>query len=35
VEELRRLVQAMPRDTPAGLRDYALVLGYVLTGKRN
>jgi integrase len=34
-EELARLLQAIPRKSAAGLRDYALILGYVLTGRRN
>lgn len=33
--ELARLLAAVPRTTVAGLRDYALLLGYVLTGRRN
>ncbi len=32
---LARLLGAIPRDTVGGLRDYALFLGYVLTGRRN
>lgn len=34
-EELGRLLRAIPRRSAAGLRDYALILGYVLTGRRN
>jgi integrase len=33
--QLRRLLAAIPRATVRGLRDYALFLGYVLTGRRN
>ena len=33
--ELTRLLSAIPRQTVRGLRDYALFLGYVLTGRRN
>ena len=33
--ELTRLLGAIPRKTARGLRDYALFLGYVLTGRRN
>jgi len=33
--ELARLLGAIPRWTVRGLRDYALILGYVLTGRRN
>jgi hypothetical protein len=32
---LSRLLGAIPRDRVGGLRDYALSLGYVLTGRRN
>ena len=33
--ELERLLGAIPRSSVRGLRDYALILGYVLTGRRN
>jgi integrase len=33
--QLRRLLNAIPRHTVAGRRDYALLLGYILTGRRN
>ena len=33
-ETLRRLLAAVPRDTLTGLRDYALLLWYLLTGHR-
>ena len=32
---LVRLLEAIPRRTVAGRRDYALFLGYILTGRRN
>ena len=34
-EAMTRLLQAIPRDTVQGLRDLALFLGYMLTGRRN
>jgi len=33
--EARALLQAIPRDTMQGLRDYALFLCYLATGRRN
>jgi integrase len=32
---LGRLLRAIPRHSVAGLRDYTLFLGYILTGRRN
>ena len=35
VEEARALLRAIPRHTTQGLRDYALFLTYLVTGRRN
>ena len=35
VEQVRALLRACDRTTAPGLRDYALLLGYLLTGQRN
>ncbi len=35
VLECRALLAAIPRSTVQGLRDYALLLGYLYTGRRN
>ena len=35
VEEARALLHAIPRHTIQGLRDYALFLAYLVTGRRN
>ena len=34
-QQARMLLEAIPRDTVLGLRDYALILGYIATGRRN
>lgn len=34
-EEARALIRAIPTDTIRGLRDYALILGYLMNGRRN
>lgn len=34
-DQARQLLDAIPRDTTLGLRDYALILGYLATGRRN
>lgn len=34
-QQLRAVLQAIPQDNLQGLRDYALFLGYVHTGRRN
>jgi integrase len=33
-QQTRRLLAAIPRDTPLGLRDYALLSMYLYTGRR-
>jgi integrase len=35
IDQVRALLRACDRTTTAGLRDYALLLGYLLTGQRN
>jgi integrase/recombinase XerD len=35
IDQVRALLQSCDRTTLAGLRDYALLLGYLLTGQRN
>lgn len=35
IEDVRSLLDAVDRSTPLGLRDYALILAFVLTGRRN
>jgi integrase/recombinase XerC len=35
LEEVKRLLNVIPIDTRMGRRDYALVLGYVMLGRRN
>ncbi|HPL70343.1 MAG TPA: tyrosine-type recombinase/integrase [Brevefilum sp.] len=35
IEDVRALLNAIPRTGPQGLRDYALILAFVLTGRRN
>jgi len=35
IEETTNFLNAIPRDTILGLRDYALLQGYLLTGRRN
>lgn len=34
-DQIKQLLAAIPQDTVQGKRDYALYLGYILTGRRN